>query len=152
MLNTPYDGPFDQLPENFIEGETLRDAIVAVEPDLKGRVDRFGNIEGGKDRFLIHPYLLYDRPAELEVFQRCLDEVPEGRRPLCFVITDEEAQRPVPRPLGMIARATDEASPDPKSKSAPGPVPEALPRPRPEALPDVVPPALEGAEGEKPRD
>src|SRR5262249_38897886 len=29
-LNTYFDGPFDQLPDNFIEGETLRQAILEV--------------------------------------------------------------------------------------------------------------------------
>src|SRR4029077_9901119 len=31
-VNNYFDGPFDQLPDNFIEGEALRDAILAVEP------------------------------------------------------------------------------------------------------------------------
>ena len=42
-LNTYFDGPFDQLPENFIEGDALRDAILAVEPGVKGKIDRLGN-------------------------------------------------------------------------------------------------------------
>jgi hypothetical protein len=37
-LNT-YFGPFDQLPDNFIEGETLRKAIPQISPGLKGRID-----------------------------------------------------------------------------------------------------------------
>src|ERR1043165_8261730 len=35
--NNYFDGPFDQLPDNFIEGETLRDAILAVRPQLKSQ-------------------------------------------------------------------------------------------------------------------
>ena len=38
-LNNYFGGPFDQLPDNFIEGETLRDAILHVQPDLKGEID-----------------------------------------------------------------------------------------------------------------
>jgi hypothetical protein len=30
-LNTYFDGPFDQLPDNFIEGETLRKAIPQIQ-------------------------------------------------------------------------------------------------------------------------
>ena len=64
-LNTYLDGPFDQLPENFIEGEALREAILAVDPSVKGKIDRLGNFSDGSGRFLIHPYLLYRQPAIL---------------------------------------------------------------------------------------
>ena len=30
--NNYFDGPFDQLPDNFIAGEALRDAILSVRP------------------------------------------------------------------------------------------------------------------------
>ncbi|WP_163364710.1 hypothetical protein, partial [Escherichia coli] len=52
-LNTYFDGPFDQLPENFIEGETLREAIVAAAPEIKGKIDRLGTFSDGSGRFLI---------------------------------------------------------------------------------------------------
>ncbi len=106
QLNTPYDGPFDQLPENFVEGETLREAILAVEPDLKGKIDRTGNIEGRNERFLIHPFLLYRRLTDLNVFHRCLTHprVPEAIHPRCFVIPDSESQKASPLPMGLIRR------------------------------------------------
>lgn len=72
QLNTFFDGPFDQLPDNFIDGEVLRDAILAVVPTLKERIDRFGNLADRDQRFLIHPYLLYRREANLAVFHRCV--------------------------------------------------------------------------------
>ena len=105
-LNTYYDGPFDQLPENFIEGEALREAIIAADPRVKGRVDRLGNYLSGDARFLIHPYLPYERVADLSVFHRCATSrsVAGPRRPLCFVIDDGEAQRPNPRPLALKRR------------------------------------------------
>jgi hypothetical protein len=70
-LNTYFDGPFDQLPDNFIEGETLRNAIVAVQPDLKGHIDRFGSDPGGEVRFMIGPYLPYRKIDDLDVYHRC---------------------------------------------------------------------------------
>ena len=105
-LNTYYDGPFDQLPENFIEGEALREAIVAADPRVKGRIDRLGNYLSGDARYLIHPYLPYERVADLSVFHRCATSrsVAEVRRPLCFVIDDGEAQRSNPRPLALKRR------------------------------------------------
>ena len=47
--NNYFDGPFDQLPDNFIEGEALRDAILAVRPQLKGTIDRFGARRDGRE-------------------------------------------------------------------------------------------------------
>jgi hypothetical protein len=34
--NNYFDGPFDQLPDNFIEGEALRSAILSVPPAAQG--------------------------------------------------------------------------------------------------------------------
>ena len=106
QLNTPFDGPFDQLPENFIEGDMLRDAIVAAEPSLKDKVDRLGNLADRRDRYLIHPYMLYRRTADLAVFHRCMTHkrVREAVRPRCFVIADNEAQKRNPLPLGLRKR------------------------------------------------
>jgi len=105
-LNTYLDGPFDQLPENFIEGNELRDAMIAAEPSVKGHIDRLGNFDNGSGRFLIHPYMLYRAPADLAVFQRCVTsrQVKPSDRPLCFVIDDQEAQRKNPRPRALTRR------------------------------------------------
>jgi hypothetical protein len=105
-LNTTLDGPFDQLPENFIEGEALRDAILAVDPGATGKIDRLGNYSDGSGRFLIHPYLLYRQPGDLAVFARCAaaKAVAAADRAACFVIDDGEAQRKNPRPLALKRR------------------------------------------------
>jgi hypothetical protein len=70
-LNTYFDGPFDQLPDNFIAGETLRRAILEVDPGLKGQIDRFGRAPGGKARFMIGPYLPYQHIEDLYPFHQC---------------------------------------------------------------------------------
>jgi hypothetical protein len=105
-LNTPSDGPFDQLPENFIQGETLREAIVAADPSAKGKVDRLGHFADGSGRYLIHPYMLYKRERDLAVFARCLSDrrVPEAERPRCLVIDDDEAQKRNPQPMALKRR------------------------------------------------
>jgi hypothetical protein len=102
-LNTTLDGPFDQLPENFIDGEVLREAIVAVDPSVKGKIDRLGNFSDGSGRFLIHPYRLYRQPGDLAVFSRCVTSkaVVAADRAACFVIDDDEAQRKDPKPLAL---------------------------------------------------
>jgi hypothetical protein len=105
-LNTYLDGPFDQLPENFIEGEALREAIVAADPSARGKIDRLGNFADGSGRYLIHPYLLYRRTADLRLFHRCImtRRVAVADRAACFVIGDDEAQRKNPRPLALKRR------------------------------------------------
>lgn len=105
-LNTPYDGPFDQLPENFIAGEALRDAILAVDPGVKGQIDRLGNFADDSGRYLIHPYRLYRSERDLAVFHRCATSrrVPAADRPRCFVMTDDEQHKPNPLPLALMRR------------------------------------------------
>lgn len=105
-LNTPYDGPFDQLPENFMAGDTLRDAILAADPTVKGQIDRLGNFADDSGRYLIHPYRLYRSERDLAVFHRCATSrrVPAADRPRCFVMTDDEQHKPNPLPLALKPR------------------------------------------------
>jgi hypothetical protein len=71
VLNTYFDGPFDQLPENFIEGETLRDAIIDYDPSVKGKIGRLGQYADGSGRYVIHPYMLYRKESDLYGVYRC---------------------------------------------------------------------------------
>jgi hypothetical protein len=105
-LNTLFDGPFDQLPENEIEGEALRAAIVAADRNVKGKIDRLGNFLDGSGRYLIHPYMLYRTIADLAVFHRCATarRVRENQRPRCFVIADSQSHRRNPLPLALQKR------------------------------------------------
>ena len=85
-LNNYFDGPFDQLPDNFIEGETLREAILEVEPSLKGKIDRFGRAPDGEVRFSIVPYLQYYELSELDAFHKCARrKIQEAAYYNCFV-------------------------------------------------------------------
>jgi hypothetical protein len=70
-INNYFDGPFDQLPENFIAGEELREAIVAADPSAKGEIDRLGNYVQEEGRYLIHPYMLYHRQSDLRAINAC---------------------------------------------------------------------------------
>ncbi len=107
-LNNYFDGPFDQLPENFIEGDALRDAIIASDPEMKGRIDRLGNFHDGSGRYVIHPYRLYRKESDLLVYHRCATDrrVPQADYPRCFVMDDDEQQRasPLPAALKDLAR------------------------------------------------
>ena len=69
--NNYFDGPFDQLPDNFIEGEALRDILLEIEPRLRGQIDRFGGSPDGAVRYMIAPYLPYRTEDELDAFDKC---------------------------------------------------------------------------------
>lgn len=73
MVNNYFDGPFDQLPDNFIPDDRLQKAIYAMAPEMKGQLDRLGNSPGGKTRFLISPYMHYEKLEELKLFDECAE-------------------------------------------------------------------------------
>jgi hypothetical protein len=109
-VNNYFDGPFDQLPDNFVEGEELREAILAVDPSLTGKIDRVGSAPDGSGRYLIGPYVYYRTEEELRSFHDCATR---RRRTddtyyRCFVHTDEDAEvaaTPVrPRPARKTSR------------------------------------------------
>jgi hypothetical protein len=107
--NNYFDGPFDQLPDNFIEGEALRSAILEVEPRLNGRIDRFGSFDGGKARYAISPYLTYEVEDDLALFQRCATskKVPVARYHACFAVELDDGSKRLPRTIaegGQVGR------------------------------------------------
>jgi hypothetical protein len=89
-VNNYFDGPFDQLPDNFIEGETLREAILKVQPNLKGKIDRFGGTPDGEQRYTIAPYLIYKEVREFDRVNRCAGRarVTEAAYYRCFILFD----------------------------------------------------------------
>ena len=111
-VNNYFDGPFDQLPDNFIEGETLRDAILAVEPSLAGKIDRFGGAPDGSGRYLIGPYVYYRTEEQFRPFHDCATSRRRADDAYysCFVNHDEEAEAepaPIkPRPARKTSRTS----------------------------------------------
>jgi hypothetical protein len=69
-LNTHYDGPFDQLPENFIRGNDLKEAIGHYDPKVSKAVGRLGHLSAGT-RYAIHPYMQYRRVEQLSAVHSC---------------------------------------------------------------------------------
>lgn len=96
--NNYFDGPFDQLPDNFVEGDSLRQAILQVQPALKGQIDRFGSAPDGSVRFMIGPYLPYAELTDLKPIHGCAlkkQKQPDYYR--CFVSDDESGGMVAPR-------------------------------------------------------
>lgn len=100
--NNYFDGPFDQLPDNFVEGDILRRIIVEREPRLKGRIDRFGGSFDGSIRYMIAPYMAYDSQDELYAVHKCA----KGRQRTaaiyykCFAVGDDASDGRNPAPKG----------------------------------------------------
>ncbi len=90
-VNNYLDGPFDQLPDNFIRGETLRKALVDFVPELKGTITRYGFWKGRESRFLIGPYYYYSDPRELALFDECATspDMSGDYYYKCFLVQDE---------------------------------------------------------------
>jgi hypothetical protein len=100
-INNHLDGPFDQLPDSYVEGETLRTALIEMDPSLKGKIDRLGSAPGGEYRTMIAPYMHYVVADDLRSFDRC---AVRARREAayygCFVVEPMEDREggPPPKP------------------------------------------------------
>jgi hypothetical protein len=104
VTNSYFDGPFDQLPDNFLQGDTLKDAIIAANPDMKGRIDRFGAWGDGSERYAIDAYVAYRMLDDLDMFDRCATA--RQRDPasyyLCFAFDYDRQHRPHLRATGGV--------------------------------------------------
>jgi len=70
-VNNYYDGPFDQLPDNFIEGNVLQKALIASDPSVDGIIGRLGHFTNGIGRYAITPYTYYRTEQDLLPFHSC---------------------------------------------------------------------------------
>lgn len=89
-LNNYFDGPFDQLPDNFVVGEALRSAILEVEPGFAGQIDRYGSSFDGTMRYAISPYMQYAAVKDLGRIHRCAASrrASSDRYYRCFVVDE----------------------------------------------------------------
>ena len=89
------------MPENALTGDTFRNIILEIEPELKGKIDRHGWFNDGSGQYLVHPYLLYRKESELSVFHDCATSktVPAAAYYNCFVI--DESRIGKPRPVAL---------------------------------------------------
>ena len=106
VANNYLDGPFDQMPDNFIDGDSFREAILAVVPDLKGQIDRYGSFSDGS-RFVLEPYMEYRNPKELAIFDRCATSrrIPAADYEACFSLALDEDHGAGALPLAMLRHA-----------------------------------------------
>jgi len=74
LHNNWYDGPFDQLPDNYVKiGKVkIQDAIELSYPESKGEIDKYGNYKNEPGvRVPIAPYTVYFSDNELDFVDEC---------------------------------------------------------------------------------
>lgn len=110
-VNNYFDGPFDQLPDNFIEGDILKNALIESEPSLEGKIDRYGHYFNGAGRASITPYTYYRTEADLLPFYYCAHDtrVPADEYYSCFM-TEWSNGQAVLRPYRKMAEAAAAAA------------------------------------------
>ncbi len=96
QLNNYFDGPFDQLPDNFQEGDALRKAILTILPEYEGKLDRWGSLPDGSERYAITPYMYYASVDDLAYFDKCVNDKnrPEDQYYACFSVEQDEGDNP----------------------------------------------------------
>ena len=104
--NNYLDGPFDQMPDNFVEGDSFQQALFAIEPALKGRINRYGSF-ADDSRFAVAPYMEYRSPKDLEIFDRCAisRRIPKAWYAACFALPLEGSHGAGARPIAMQRHA-----------------------------------------------
>jgi hypothetical protein len=120
-VNNYFDGPFDQLPDNFLKGDELRQAIIAADPRQEGKIDSHGGSPDGASRYLIGPYIYYRDEEDLLPMHQCAvsKDIPRDLYHACFVASDapppdDDAAPPEP----AQGKPADKAKPPP-AKSPP---------------------------------
>ncbi len=123
MLNDYFDGPFDQLPDNYVQGNALLDAILEVEPGLKGeKADRYGADPTGEFRYGITSYKYYAHIGDLKPIVDCAEKNSDPAVYYkCFDATksnEEEEQKGNPDFLSQKPAEGKPDEPTPAAKEA----------------------------------
>jgi len=108
-VNNYFDGPFDQLPDNFIEGDILQNALIASDPQVEGIIDRLGHFADGSGRYAITPYTYYRTEQDLMPFHTCTTDsrVPADDYYSCLSM-DWHNPRQLQAYKAMVERSTTE--------------------------------------------
>lgn len=70
--NSYFDGPFDQLPDSFVDPMHLKALIEKSDPRAIGRIGAYGVfVKEENSRYAIVPYLEYTGEKELFIYLQC---------------------------------------------------------------------------------
>ena len=67
-VNNYYDGPFDQLADNYVDETNVSEYLEKASPSLQGRIDKYGYFTDreGSSRVAVSPYHVYFSDADLQ--------------------------------------------------------------------------------------
>ncbi len=84
--NTYFDGPFDQLPDNWLTSTRFRELAETADPALRGLINDRGEFASGNSRLAVTPYHQYATLAELwEFVKNCTgSSVESGQQLACL--------------------------------------------------------------------
>ena len=82
--NDYYDGPFDQLADNYVDVTRVSEYVVRASPSLRGHIDKFGYFTDRvrPSRVSISPYYVYFTEDALRMF---LQRTKEAEDPYYFI-------------------------------------------------------------------
>jgi hypothetical protein len=90
--NTPYDGPFDQLPENFYEQTGFWKHVYEAHPELIGQLTPGGTKIGSTLVYSISSYREYATQKDLSFIDACMRKHLEGAK-LILCLTGQLPRR-----------------------------------------------------------
>jgi hypothetical protein len=69
-INNYYDGPFDQLADNYVDETNISEYLQRASPTLRGRIDKYGYFTDreGSGRVAVSPYYVYFSETDLLQF------------------------------------------------------------------------------------
>ena len=97
IRNDYYDGPFDQLADNYVDVTNVSDYMVRAAPSLKDRIDKYGYYTNRDrpSRVSISPYYVYFSENALKLF---LQRTKEAEEPYYFISRKGIPPTPTPVP------------------------------------------------------
>lgn len=121
--NNYYDGPFDQLPDNYVDRTKIADYIVRAYPHLKGRINKFGHVKGENGaRVAINAYAIYNDEAQLDFVASCRTTYPGAPGPKFYAcIAPDMERQPPPKDGGRGPSDGPKETPGSKSGTQPAP-------------------------------
>ena len=93
--NDYYDGPFDQLADNYVEQTNISEYMMRAAPSLRGRIDKYGYFtdRDRPSRVSISPYYVYFSGAALDLY---FDRITSSEDP--YFLISRKGVLPIPTP------------------------------------------------------
>ena len=97
IRNDYYDGPFDQLADNYVDVTNVSEYMIRAAPSLRDRIDKYGyyTTRDRPSRVSISPYYVYFSEDALKLF---LQRTKEAEEPYYFISRKGLSPTPTPAP------------------------------------------------------